>query len=55
MIILYIMLLGGSLILGILDGDITAFMVFFIFGIAYGADKLLKNKKKVRGVYARKK
>ena len=47
---MYIMLLGGSLILGILDGgDITAFMIFCIFGIAYGADKLLcYAKRRVR-------
>ena len=55
--ILYIILLIGSLILGILDGgDITAFMIFCIFGIAYGADKLLSYvKRRVRGVCLREK
>lgn len=55
--ILYIILLTGSLVLGILDGgDITAFVIFVVFGIAYGADKLLSYaKRRVKGVCVREK
>ena len=54
--VLYIILLTGSLLMGILDGDITAFVIFVVFGIAYGADKLFNHaKRRIRGICVREK